>query len=95
MPREARPAPGNSGGGDHGRKEGGGDDHGFGGGKDERVDQDRQGERPSIRRPLELAGSGPPGTEARVLFPIDPNEFFAGPNDAPQILHAPALAGAA
>ncbi len=50
---------------------------------------------PSIRRPLELAGSGPPGTEARVLFPIDPNELFAGPNDAPQILHAPALAGAA
>ncbi len=49
---------------------------------------------PSIRRALELAGSGSPGTEVGVLFPIDLDEFFAGPNAAPDI-DAPALAGAA
>ncbi len=48
----------------------------------------------SIRRALKIAGSGSPGTQARVLFPIDPDEFFAGPKDAPDI-NAPALAGAA
>ena len=50
---------------------------------------------PSIRRALELAGSGSTGVEARVLFPIDLDEFFAGPKDAPDLLPSPALAGAA
>ncbi|QIN81099.1 hypothetical protein GBA65_21945 (plasmid) [Rubrobacter marinus] len=50
---------------------------------------------PSIRRALELAGEGSPGTEVRVLFPIEPGEFFAGPNAARPDVDAPALAGAA
>ena len=50
---------------------------------------------PSIRRALELARSRTRGMEARVLFPIDPDEFFAGPKDAPDLLPSPALAGAA
>ena len=49
---------------------------------------------PSILRALELAGSGSPGVEARVLFPIDADELFAESNDAPDA-NAPALAGAA
>jgi len=32
----------------------------------------------SIGRALELAGGGKPGREARVVFPIDPEAFFAG-----------------
>jgi len=32
----------------------------------------------SIRRALELAGDGKPGKEVRVVFPIDPEAFFAG-----------------
>lgn len=31
---------------------------------------------PSIVRALELAQVGEPGRTARVLFPIDPDEFF-------------------
>lgn len=49
---------------------------------------------PSIRSALELAGSGSAGTETEVLFPIDPDEFFAGPKDGPD-LPEPAIAGAA
>ncbi len=50
---------------------------------------------PSIRRALELAGGASPGVETRGLFPIDPDEFFAGPNkDAPD-LAALAILGAA
>ncbi|MGB3635569.1 MAG: hypothetical protein WA982_16115 [Rubrobacteraceae bacterium] len=33
---------------------------------------------PSIARALELAGSGKPGRRVRLVFPIDPQEFFAG-----------------
>lgn len=33
---------------------------------------------PSIARALQLAGAGKPGRQARVIFPIDPEEFFAG-----------------
>ena len=49
---------------------------------------------PSIRRALELAGYGSLGVETRVLFPIDGDEFFAGPQGATDV-PAPALAGAA
>ncbi len=50
---------------------------------------------PSIQRALELAGEGSPGGQAKILFPIDPDEFFAGPNDVPDLLDAPAnFAGA-
>jgi hypothetical protein len=38
---------------------------------------------PSIERALELAGSGQPGKrKVRVLFPIDPEAFFAGDAEA-------------
>ena len=50
---------------------------------------------PSIRRALELAGEPSPGTRPRVLFPIDPDEFFAGPKDVPELLPNPAIAGTA
>lgn len=33
---------------------------------------------PSITRALELAGDGKPGRRVRVVFPIDPEELFAG-----------------
>jgi hypothetical protein len=33
---------------------------------------------PSIGRAFELAGGGQPGKEVRVVFPIDPESFFAG-----------------
>lgn len=32
---------------------------------------------PSIARALELAGDGKPGRRVRVVFPIDPEAFFA------------------
>jgi hypothetical protein len=44
---------------------------------------------PSVRRALELAAEGSPGAQAGVLFPIDPDEFFAGPKDVPDLLDAP------
>ena len=43
---------------------------------------------PAIRRALKLAVEGSPGTQARVLFPIDLDEFFAGPNEASGTLPA-------
>lgn len=33
---------------------------------------------PSIMRALEMAGDGLPGRRVRVLFPISPEQFFAG-----------------
>ncbi len=48
----------------------------------------------SIRRALELACDGSPGTETEILFPIDPDECLAGPKDGPDP-SAPAIAGAA
>lgn len=33
---------------------------------------------PSIARALELAGTERPGRRVSVVFPIDPEEFFAG-----------------
>jgi hypothetical protein len=33
---------------------------------------------PSMGRALELAGRGKPSREVRVVFPIDPESFFAG-----------------
>lgn len=50
---------------------------------------------PSIRRALEVACDGSASAERRVLFPIDPDEFFAGPKDASELLPAPAIVGAA
>jgi hypothetical protein len=32
---------------------------------------------PSIERALEIAGDGMPGWQVRLLFPIDPEAFFA------------------
>ena len=37
---------------------------------------------PSIERALALAGSGRPGCEARVNFPIEPESFFVGGAEA-------------
>jgi hypothetical protein len=31
---------------------------------------------PSIERALEIAGEGKPGRRVRLLFPIDPEDFF-------------------
>ena len=66
----------------------------FGWGKDGFFYPDRQGERPldparpRARRRRSL------GVETRVLFPIDGDEFFAGPQGATDV-PAPGLAGAA
>lgn len=32
---------------------------------------------PSIERAMEMAGTGKPGRRVRLLFPIDPEAFFA------------------
>jgi hypothetical protein len=44
---------------------------------------------PSIERALELTGEGKPGREVRVVFPIDPESFFAGAMPAsPELVEA-------
>jgi hypothetical protein len=44
---------------------------------------------PSIERALELTGEGKPGKEVRVVFPIDPESFFAGAMTAsPELVEA-------
>lgn len=40
----------------------------------------------SIERALQLAGGNQSGTEARVLFPIEPEEFFLGGFDPARTL---------
>lgn len=38
---------------------------------------------PSVERALEMAGADRPDRQARVVFPIEPEAFFAG-NGAPE-----------